>query len=88
MRGGSNLYDEPQKGVFETYDEPELPNEGACLGYMMHRCRQKKGARVTYMLNRIVTLSLWCRAILELAGEPSAGIGRVGSLSLWCRANP
>ena len=26
--------------------------------------------------------------ILELAGEPSAGIGRVGSLSLWCRAHP
>ena len=43
MRGGSNMYDEPQKGVCETYDEPELPNEGACLGYMMHRCRQKRG---------------------------------------------
>ena len=28
MRGGSNMYDGPQKGVFETYDEPELPNEG------------------------------------------------------------
>ena len=26
--------------------------------------------------------------ILELAGKPSAGIGRVGSLSLWCRAHP
>ena len=26
--------------------------------------------------------------ILELAGEPSAGIGRVGLLSLWCRAHP
>ena len=26
--------------------------------------------------------------ILELAGEPSARIGRVGSLSLWCRAHP
>ena len=26
--------------------------------------------------------------ILELAGEPSAGIGRVESLSLWCRAHP
>ena len=26
--------------------------------------------------------------ILELADEPSTGIGRVGSLSLWCRANP
>ena len=24
----------------------------------------------------------------SLAGEPSAGIGRVGALSLWCRANP
>ena len=26
--------------------------------------------------------------ILELADEPSTGIGRVGSLSLWCPANP
>ena len=26
--------------------------------------------------------------ILELADEPSAGIGRVGALSLWCRAHP
>ena len=25
---------------------------------------------------------------VALAGEPSAGIGRVGALSLWCRANP
>ena len=24
----------------------------------------------------------------SLAGEPSAGIGRVGALSLWCRAHP
>ena len=26
--------------------------------------------------------------ILELADEPSTGIGRVGALSLWCRAHP
>ena len=26
--------------------------------------------------------------ILELADEPSTGIGRVGALSLWCRAYP
>ena len=26
--------------------------------------------------------------ILELADEPSTGVGRVGALSLWCRANP
>ena len=43
MRGVFNMYDEPQIHVFETYDEPELPNEGACLGYMMHRRLQKRG---------------------------------------------
>ena len=26
--------------------------------------------------------------ILELADEPSTGIGRVAALSLWCRAHP
>ena len=26
--------------MFETHDEQESPNEGACLGYMMHRNRQ------------------------------------------------
>ena len=29
--------------MFETHDEPESPNEGACLGYMMHRNRQMRG---------------------------------------------
>ena len=29
--------------VFEIYDEPEPPKDGACLRYMMNRNREMKG---------------------------------------------
>ena len=29
--------------MFKTYDEPESPNEGACLRYMRNRNRQMRG---------------------------------------------
>ena len=29
-------------GVFKIYEEPELPNEGACVRYKMNRRRQMR----------------------------------------------
>ena len=36
------------RGVFKIYDEPESPNEGACLRYMMKRNRQITGQFTIY----------------------------------------
>ena len=30
-------------GMFKIHDEPELPNEAACLGYRMNWNRQTRG---------------------------------------------
>ena len=35
--------------MFKTYDEPESPNDGACLIYMMNRTRQIRGPYLTHI---------------------------------------
>ena len=34
------------------YDEPESPNEGACLRCMINRNRHMRGPYLRYMMNR------------------------------------
>ena len=38
--------------IKKIYDEPEQPNEGACLRYKMNRSRQVRGPYLRYMMNR------------------------------------
>ena len=39
--------------MFKIYEEPELPNEGACVRYIMNRRRPNEKACCRYMRNRI-----------------------------------
>ena len=71
---GSGVSERSRCGACESLSSPANPLRGSACRIARRRtlCGDRCGAV----------------RILELADEPSAGIGRVGALSLWCRANP
>ena len=56
--------------MFKMYEEPELPNEGACVRYFMNRRRQMRRRVVDILRNRIRQIQM--REHVKIYDEPDS----------------
>ena len=60
--------------MFKIYLEPESPNEGPCLIFMLNRYRQTKGGCLRYMLNRNRRSPMRGRVLCVEPKSPNEGL--------------
>ena len=61
--------------MFKIYDEPEWPNEAACLRYMMEPQARNEGACLRYMMNRNRQMGGRIGDVCDESGSPNEGSG-------------